>query len=123
MGISQVWQVVLQTGQPMEIEAYLAHGVVGIFAALLFLLSLYAWTRRRNVGLHLVSLAFLVFCLKEVFWFLSQTNSFYSTETGELVADLFTVLTDLTVLVLFFTAIIIRPRKQLEPSPPKKTDG
>ena len=112
MDVTSLWSTVLQAGQPTEIEAYVAHAVVGIFAAALFLLSLYAWSRRRQVGLVLVSLAFLVFSLKEVLWFVSQMFSFYSTEIGELTADMITVLTDLVVLILFFVAITLRSRKQ-----------
>lgn len=111
MQIDPLSSVVLQTGNSMAMD-YLAHGVVGIFAAVLFSLSLYAWSRRRHVGLQLVSLAFLVFCLKEVFWVLSQMYGLNSSETGELVTDLVTVLTDLLVLGFFFIAIIVRPRKQ-----------
>jgi len=114
MQIAYLWSVALQTGNTLGMGAYAAHGVVGIFAGVLCSLSLYAWFRRRHVGLQLVSLAFFVFCLKEALWFLSQISSFYSTETGELIADLITVLTDLIVLVLFFAAIMLRPRKQLE---------
>ena len=114
MQIDRLWSVVLQTGQPTGTEAYLAHGVVGIFAAVLFLLSLYAWSRRRQVGLLLVSLAFLVFCLKEVFWILSEMYGFNSSETGEFVTDLVTVLSDLIMLGFFYLAIITRPRKQLD---------
>ena len=106
--------IALQIGQPPELAAYVAHLVVGVFATILFLVSVYAWSRRRHLGLILVSTAFLVFMLKEVFWFVTQMFSFYTTETGELTADLITVLTDLIVLGLFFAAMAVRSRKQLE---------
>ena len=112
MDVINLWSTVLQVSEPTELEAYVAHAVVGIFAAVLFLLSLYAWSRRRQIGLVLVSLAFLVFSMKEVLWFVSQMFSFYSTEIGELTADLITVFTDLVVLILFFIAITLRSRKQ-----------
>jgi uncharacterized membrane protein YqjE len=88
------------------IEVYLAHAAVGCFAVVLFLVSLYAWSRRRNAGLLLVSLAFLVFSLKEVIWTLSQM---YNSSM-----DLTRTLLDFVVLGLFFVAITLRPRKQLE---------
>ena len=116
MESANLWPIMLQVGQPTELAAYMAHAVVGVFATVLFLLSVYAWSRRRHVGLLLVSSAFLVFMLKEVFWFVTQMFSFYTTETGELTADLITVLTDLVVLGLFFAAMTVRSRKQLEAS-------
>ena len=109
MQIAYLWSIALQTGQPVGIEVYLAHAAVGCFAVVLFSLSLYAWSRRRNAGLLLVSLAFLVFSLKEVLWTLSQMYSFDSSIT-----DLTRTLLDLVVLGLFFVAITLRPRKKLE---------
>ena len=108
MEIDYLWSVALQTGQPAGIEVYVAHAAVGVFAAILFLLSLYAWSRRRQIGLLLVSSAFLLFCLKEVLWLLAQTYAISSS------VDLIRTLLDLVVLSLFFVAITLRPRKQLE---------
>ena len=86
---------------------YLAHAAVGLFAIVLFSLSLYAWSRRRHIGLLLVSSAFLLFALKEGLWFLLRVDS-------DISVDLVRTLLDLVVLGLFFGAITIRPRKQLE---------
>jgi hypothetical protein len=108
MQIDYLWSVALQAGKNVGIEVYLAHAAVGFFAAILCLLSVYAWSRRRHVGLLLVSSAFLLFCLKEVLWLLSQVYAFDSS------MELIRVLTDLVVLGLFFVAITNRPRKQLE---------
>ena len=108
MQFDYVWSVALQIGKPVGTEIYLAHALVGFFALLLFLLSLLAWSRRRHVGLLLVSSAFLIFCLKEILWLLLETYGLSSS------IDLITVLTDLVVLGLFFVAITLRPRKQLE---------
>jgi small-conductance mechanosensitive channel len=108
MQIAYLWSVALQTGQSPGAEVYLVHAAVGLFAAVLVLLSLYAWSRRRHVGLLLVSSAFLLFSLKEVIWMLSEMYSFSSS------ADLIRTLLDLVVLGLFFVAITLRPRKQLE---------
>ena len=108
MEIDYLWSVALQTGQPARIGEYVAHAAVGVFAVVLFALSLYAWSRRRHVGLLLVSSAFLLFCLKEVLWLLAQTYAFSSS------VDLIRTLLDLVVLGLFFVAITLRPRKQLE---------
>jgi len=104
-----VGAVALEAGQSGGAWVYGAHAAVGFFAAVLFSLSLYAWFRRRNVGLILVSTAFLLFALKEVIWVLSQMyNSFNPS------IDLVRTILDLVVLTLFFAAIMIRPRKQLE---------
>ena len=115
MQIDRLWSVVMETAHHHHhLEAYIAHGVVGIFAAVLVLLSLYSWSRRRQVGLLLVSLAFLVFCSKEIFWILSEMYGFNFSETGRFVTDLITVLTDFIMLGFFFLAIVIRPRKKLD---------
>ena len=108
MPLAYLWSVVLQTGQPAGTETYLAHAAVGFFALLLFSLSLYAWSRRRHVGLLLVSSAFLLFTVKEVLWFLSTVYALNSS------IDLIRTLLDLLVLGLFFAAVTLRPRKQLE---------
>jgi len=109
MLIDHLRSVALQIGQPAGIEVYLAHVAVGIFAVVLFSLSLYAWSRRRHGGLLLVSAAFLLFTLKEVIWILAQM---YAASVPSI--DLIRTLLDLVVLGLFFAAIMIRPRKQLE---------
>ena len=56
----------------------------------------------------LVSSAFLLFCLKEVLWFVAQI---YPSDSP---VDFARTLLDLVVLGLFFAAIVHRPRKQLE---------
>ena len=108
MRIDCFWLVALPTGQPVGMEIYLAHAVVGFFGLLLFSVSLFAWSKRRHVGLLLVSSAFLIFFLKQVFWLLSERYNFFSS------IDMILVLADLVVLGLFFMAIVPRPRKQLE---------
>ena len=97
----------------MQID-YLTHAAVGIFAIVLLLLSLYAWTRRRHVGLLLVSSAFLLFALKEGLWFIARVYGFAEMSIADLSVDSVRTLLDLTVLGLFFVAITLRPRKQLE---------
>jgi uncharacterized membrane protein len=99
-----------QFDQLAGLGTFAAHTLVAFFAFALFLLSLYSWSRRRQVALALVSSAFLLFCLKEVVWLLSETYDFHSS------VDLITVLMDLLVLALFFVAIALPPRKQLQPS-------
>lgn len=75
----------------------------GIFALVLSLLSLYAWTRRRQPALLLVSVAFLVFFLKEVLQLLPQQTN---------VSNLILGLIDFVILAVFFAAVVIRPRKR-----------
>jgi len=106
--IEYVCSVAMQIHQPVEIGDYLVHFIVATFALALFSLSLYAWFKRRNFGLILVSSAFLLFCLKEILWFVAQTYP------SNYPIDLTRTLLDLVVLGLFFAAIAQRPRKQLE---------
>ena len=114
MQIHHLLSVALLIGLDPVVESYVAHGAVVVVAAVLCSISLYAWSRRRHSGLLLVSLAFFVFCLKEVFWILSTMYGFNTSETGEFITDLISNLTELIALGLFFVAIIRRPRKQLE---------
>ncbi len=108
MAIDHLCSVALQIDQFVGLGLFAAHALVGFFAFFLFLLSLYAWSRRRQIGIVLVSSAFLLFCLKEVVWVLSEMYDFHSS------VDLITVLMDLVVLALFFIAIARRPRKRLQ---------
>jgi Na+/phosphate symporter len=110
MVIDYLWSVALQADQFVGLGLFAAHVLVLFFAFGLFLLSLYAWSRRRQVALALVSSAFLLFCLKEVIWLLSEIYNLQAS------VDLITVLMDLVVLALFFVAIAHRPRKQLQPN-------
>jgi NADH:ubiquinone oxidoreductase subunit K len=109
MHIAYLWPLALEAGQTGGALVYAAHAAVGFFAAVLFSLSLYAWSRRRGLGLILVSLAFLLFAVKEVVWVFSQMYNSFSPSV-----DLARTILDLVVLSLFFAAIMIRPRKQLE---------
>lgn len=109
MQVDYLWSAALQIAQPIEAGTYLVHAAVGCFAVVLFSLSLYAWSRRRQVGLILVSSAFLLFTLKEVVWILSQMYGMFGPSI-----DLARTLLDLVVLGLFFVAITLRPRRQLE---------
>ncbi len=74
----------------------------GVFALILFSLSLYAWYRRRQPALVIVSLAFLLFFAKSVLDLLPLSVS----------VNEFTRLSmDFVALALFFVAIVVRPRK------------
>jgi len=115
MAIDYLWSTTLQTDQLTGMGLFAAHVLVAFFALILCLLSLYAWSKRRQVALALVSSAFLLFCLKEVVWLLAQIYNFQTS-----VVDLITVLIDLIVLALFFVAIAHRPRKQLQPNMPNQ---
>jgi hypothetical protein len=109
MAINYLWSVALEVDQIVELGIF-AHVLVALFAFALFLLSLYAWSRRRQTALVLVSSAFLLFCLKELVWLFSDIYDFHTS------VELITVLLDLVVLALFFVAIAHRPRKQLQPN-------
>jgi len=76
----------------------------GVFALVLFTISLYAWSKRKQPALLIVAAAFLPFFAKTVL------DVFYPTSTLlELARPLF----DFIALALFFVAIVIRPRKDL----------
>ena len=109
--IEYLWSAALQMHQPVGVEDYVAHAIVAVFALILLSLTLYAWSRRRNFGLLLVSVAFLLFCVKEVMWLLYD---YFDFDVAVSQVELVRVLLDLVVLALFFAAIIHRPRKQLE---------
>ena len=107
--MSTAWylvQLVLQVGQSNveqgDIQDLVSFGA-GIFALILFLLAMYAWSRRRQPALLIVSGAFLLFFLKEVFQLLpQQTNA----------SNLILGLMDFVILAAFFVAIVIRPRRK-----------
>jgi apolipoprotein N-acyltransferase len=109
--ISSVYllSVVLQVGQfegaQRDIADVLRVGT-GVFALILFSLSLYAWSRRRRQpALAIVSSAFLLFFLKQAIWLLSDAYDFGSIE---LLLEVF----DFVILALFFLAIVLRPRRK-----------
>jgi apolipoprotein N-acyltransferase len=111
MTLSQCfWSVVLQVG---EFEAQRDAADVfrigsGIFSLALLSLSLYAYSRRRQPALVIVSSAFLLFFLKQAIWLLSDVYEF-----GPI--DLLLEVFDFIILALFFVAIVLRPsRKQRE---------
>jgi len=75
--------------------------VAGIFALTLFVLSLYAWFRRKQPSLIIVSVAFFLYFVKEMMEFIpNQSNVIYLVRN----------LLDFIILVTFFIAIIIGPR-------------
>ncbi|MDG7008300.1 MAG: hypothetical protein JRN06_08645 [Nitrososphaerota archaeon] len=105
--MSTAWyflQLALQVRQSDvgDIQDLLSFGA-GIFALILFLLSSYAWSRRRQPALLIVSAAFLLFFLKEVFQLLPQQTS---------ASNLILGLIDFAVLAAFFLAIVVRPRRK-----------
>lgn len=73
----------------------------GIFALILFAISLYAWFRRRQNALIIVSVAFLLFFAKTIL------DLFLPQIVDEFVRDSI----DFVALALFFVAITVRPRK------------
>jgi hypothetical protein len=75
----------------------------GIFALILFSLSLYAWSRRRQPALVIVATAFLLFFLKTLLDYVLPSTT----------EDFVRVGIDFAALALFFVAIVVRPRKDL----------
>jgi uncharacterized membrane protein YcfT len=76
----------------------------GVFALVLFAISLYAWSKRKQPALIIVATAFILFFGKTVL------DVLYPTST---LIDLIRHLFDFVALALFFVAIVIRPRKDL----------
>lgn len=103
---SCLFQLILQVGQinvdQGGIQDLLSFGA-GVFAFVLFLLSLYAWTRRRQPSLLLVSGAFFLFFLKEVLQLLpEQTN----------LSNLVPATIDFVILAAIFIALVVRPGRR-----------
>jgi len=78
----------------------------GIFSLLLFSLSIYAWSRRRQPALAIVSIAFLLFFIRHIVQVLAEMYEFDSAVALPL------VFVDFIVLALFFVAIVIRPKRK-----------
>lgn len=78
----------------------------GIFALLLFSLSMYAWFRRRQPALAIVSIAFLLFFFRHIVQVLAEMYEFSSS------VSLTLVFVDFIILALFFVAIVIRPKRK-----------
>lgn len=78
-----------------------------IFALILLSLSIFAWSKRRQTSLILVSLVFVLFFFKiflEIFP--SEGNN----------SQLFSVMLDFLILTLLFLAIVVRPRIKRSPT-------
>ena len=73
----------------------------GIFALILFSLSLYAWSRRKQPALIMVAAAFFLFFIKTFLDYLLPSPT----------EDFVRVGIDFAALALFFVAIVVRPRQ------------
>ncbi len=71
----------------------------GIFSLVLFAVSLYAWSKRRQPSLAMVAAAFFLFFLKTLIDYVlpSPTDDFVRVGL------------DFVALALFFVAIVVRP--------------
>ena len=101
--------LVIQVGQfeGAERETAEALGIgSGIFALFLFSLSMYAWSRRRQPALAIVSVAFLLFFFRHIVQVLAEIYEFDS------VVALPLVFAEFIILALFFVAIVVRPRRK-----------
>src|SRR6266849_10176951 len=76
----------------------------GVFALVLFTISLYAWRKRKQPALLIVATAFLPFFAKTIL------DVLYPTST---IIDLIRPLFDFIALALFFVAFVIRPKNDL----------
>lgn len=77
----------------------------GAFALILFSVSLYAWSKRKQPALIIVATAFLLFFLKTILDILLPTST---------LLELSREFIDFAALALFFVAIVLRPRKALD---------
>ena len=73
----------------------------GIFALILFSLSLYAWSRRKQPALIMVAAAFFLFFIKTFVDYILPSPT----------EDIVRVGIDFAALALFFVAIVVRPRR------------
>ena len=72
----------------------------GIFALILFSLSLYAWSRRRQPAMIMVAAAFFLFFIKTFLDYVLPSPTENIVRVG----------IDFAALALFFVAIVVRPR-------------
>lgn len=79
----------------------------GIFALTLFILSLYAWSKRQQPALIMVAAAFLLFFMKTLLDYVLPSPT----------EDFVRVGIDFAALALFFVAIVVRPRRDLGKGP------
>src|SRR6266849_5986843 len=90
------------SGSPNDLTDLLEIGR-GIFALILFSLSLYAWSRRRQPVLIMMAAAFFLFFMK----------TFVDYVLPSPTEDFVRVGIDFAALALFFVAIVVRPRLDL----------
>jgi len=100
-------------GSEIEIAEALDFGT-GVFALFLFALSIFAYSRRKQFPLLIVSLAFFLFFLEHLIGLLSEMVEFYEP-SGVLRLGL--IFMDFIILLLFFLAVVIRPRRKTLGSP------
>ena len=79
----------------------------GIFALALFALSMYAWAKRRQPALVMVAIAFFLFFAKTLLDFILPATTNDAARVG----------IDFAALALFFVAIVVRPRHDLDKGP------
>lgn len=84
--------------------AELLESGTGTFAFILFAITLYAWWRRgrQQPTLLIVSLAFLLFFVKQVMEIIP---------VDDLHSELVSSVMDFLTLALFFVALVVRPRR------------
>lgn len=81
---------------------FLFEAGASIFSLLLFAVTMFAWSRRRQRTIIIVALAFLAYFSK----LLIELLPF-----GELHDDLVSASIDFVTLALFFVAVVVRPRR------------
>jgi len=82
----------------------------GVFALILFGLSVFAWTRRKQPALLAVSLAFLLFFSTHVIEFMDELGVIQEP-SGVLQLTLISM--DFIILLLFFIAVVVRPKRRM----------
>lgn len=90
---------------------FLLEAGASIFSLVLFAVTIYAWSRRRQRTLIIVALAFLAYFSKLVFELLP---------IGELHDDLVSAGIDFVTLVLFFIALVLKPQRSPKKEPAKR---
>ena len=109
---ASIWLAAAAEGESQLVETLLEFGT-GIFALILFGVSLYAWLRRKNPSILLVAVAFLLFFFKQVAELLPYL--------GDVGSEIVSSILDFGILALFFVALVlIRPGRRKWPMTKKE---
>lgn len=117
------WVLILHIGQLVGLERDTEEALefgTGVFALILFALSLYAWSRRRQPALLIISCAFFLFFFRHLIEMLGDMGEIYEP-SGLLRLAL--IVMDFVTLALFFVAVVVRPKRKRQDRTEPLTEG